>query len=177
MSQLTLIFTIIGLICALTLFGWVCIRLKKKFPSKKWDERQNQAHGTAYQICFWAQIAYVIIVVYLSESFGTPNLTVPLPLLDVLLVGLFIQCILFHLCCLLQGAALPLSERSEQTACWYLIMGIVDLICYLPLSKYDPDGYFGAMKNWYYLLFTITCFYLALLHLIQFIRSRRGERE
>jgi len=177
MSQLQLVLTIIGHICVLTLFGWVCVRLKKKHPSKDYDERQKQAQGTAYQICFWAQILYAALVMSLSVDFSDANLTYSLPLLDVLLVGLFIQCMLFHICCLLQGAALPLSEHPRQAIGSNLFICIFDLFFYISSLKLESDGFPGPLKSWYYLLLAISSFYLALLHLIQFIRSKRAEQE
>lgn len=176
MSQLQLVLTIIGGLFALTAFSWVCIQLAKKFPSKAYDERQKQAQGRAFEICYWVQAAYTILMVHwASEPYKTGF---SLSWEEIIALGFILQFILFNICCLLQGAALPFSQKPWGTIFSYSLSCITFLFLYFARTRrYSDQPDMMQDLLWLYLFSGIGMLYLIILHLIQFFRSKRAERE
>ena len=178
MSQLQLALTIIGGLFALTAFAWVCIQLAKKLPSEAYDERQKQARGKAFEICYFVQILYTAFMTYWygNPPYGKPGLSLSLE--EIIVLGFLIQIFLFHICCLLQGAALPFSQKPWGTIFNYSLSCFTLLFVYFARTRRYSDQ--PAMMQgllWLYLFAGAGALYIIILHLIQFFRNKRAEQE
>ena len=177
MSQLQLLLAIIGSLFALTAFAWVCIQLAKKLPSEAYDERQKQAQGRAFEICYFVQVIFTCLVVYCYDEPHYTQSGISLSWRGIIVLGFLIQALLYHICCLLQDAALPFSKKPWGTILSYTCTCAVSLLQYF---VYKDDYFYPPETQEYLWLFLATgvgSFYLILLHLIQFFRNKRAERE
>ncbi len=102
------------LVCGLTLLllgiCWVVLRLQKRFPSKKYDERQMAARGKAFQFAFWVGALYdLVIVAILTYTYGSAS-EIAAPYL-LFFVGYYLRALAAQFYCLLTHSALPLSNN------------------------------------------------------------------
>ena len=161
------------ILCILAGLAFLCmavICLERKFPSKKYDERQKAARGNAYRISFSVGLVYYLaICTYLIWQVGKSDIKVEPYLL--VFMGFLIQMMVFHIYCLLTHAALPLGEKSWVAIFSYSICGVLQLLTddfAAPLSMVGYDSH--ALTR----LAVGVCFLaLAVMHLINlFIKER-----
>ena len=93
----------------------------------------------------------------------------------LLMVGLLIQLLSFHIYCLLTHSALPLGKKPMPMVVSYSLLGIMYLVQYF--MQYIPEdtaGLTGAESmNLFRLLISLSFFSLAALHLIAHLRKEK----
>lgn len=172
---MTIINVILWTVLAILLLVAVCagvIWLEKKYPGEGYDERQKIARGNAYRLSFWIGFLYFFgleIAAILNREWNGASVDLYL----LLLFGITLQAIAFHIYCLLTHAALPLSENPKVTIGGYF------LLCAVNLARFTDDFYqelplTGEESNkWVQMLQALLFFFLALMHLIQYLRREK----
>ena len=163
------ILCLLAILLALVLLCAAVIFLERKFPSKKFDERQKAARGSAYRLSFLVGTVYylVVLAVLLRQEHG-PQTVAP-----YLLVfgGLELQVMVTHIYCILTHAAMPLSEKPGAAVAGYLFCGLL----YLTMCDYTkPMPLVGAgSEAWVWLATMLSFFALAVMHIISLLRREK----
>ncbi len=147
---------------------WGIIVLERKFPGKNYDERQQIARGRAYRASFWFGFLYYLAVsVYAVNQGGEMNYL-------LLFGGMTMQAVVFHIYCMLTGAALPLSEKPWVPVICYSIMSMMYLIpvftgAYTDTLTMSKEGTRTGVN----LVLGVFFLALAVLHLMNRLRKER----
>ena len=161
-----------GILAAMAAFCALAIWIERKFPGKKYDERQQAARGRAYRVGFLTGEAFFLAAaVWQIFQVGAEKSGPEVYL--VLFAGLLLQTMLFHTYCLLSGAALPLGENPLLTIVGCLICALLYGIKWIrdPVAVLELNG--QASARWIDLLVMIAFLYLALTHLIRLLRREK----
>lgn len=111
---------------ALVLLGLcaLVIWMEKKFPSKCYDERQNEVRGKAYKWAFLVGVMYyaalTLVNVFLPSG-------VPMDMNFAICIGLALQAYVFAAYCGLRGAYLPLRRSPKVNIILMYIVGALHL--------------------------------------------------
>ena len=112
---------------ALLLLGLcaLVIRLEKKFPSKRYDERQKEVQGRAYKWTSVVGFLYFTTMLFLDFLFPSG---LPMDLSFVIFIGMALQALVYALYCSLQGAYFPLRKSPKINIILLYIAGALNLI-------------------------------------------------
>ena len=172
MSVLQTIFLVLGILLGIVLLCLGVIYLEKKLPVKQYDERQLSARARAHRLSFWVGYAYFLTVVLILIRQVDGEKTVE-PFLLVF-AGLILQALVLHTYSILSDAALPLSEKPLYPIICFTFMGCLHLTQFNNLLRRGVPGLSGrGASDWVFLMTGISFLYLSLLHLIQWLRSRK----
>nr|MBQ8243891.1 hypothetical protein [Oscillospiraceae bacterium] len=165
-----LVFAAIVLLCAGVIW------LERKFPSDEYDERQKLAQGRASRLGFLTGILYfgAVTVVLLQQVEGEKTIE---PWLLVC-IGFFLMIMVDHTYCFLTHAALPLSQKPMTSIVCYGVAGAIQVWYTVDAVEWVPLSLTGhGTGGWIHLLTGISFLYLSLMHLIQYLRSKRAGDE
>lgn len=169
----------------LLLIPAICLAVvlaEKKAPSKEYDERQEQARGRAYRLCFWFDLVYFGLVMCWQKNAEVffPDSA---PVYIVIYAGLLLTVMLFLTYCAISAAMF--SNNPKQSPVWVTV-------CFLILGAGQLDEFFmdeaaktgwplplGEENDWWFPLLTgIFFLYLGLLGVVQLMICRfTGERD
>ena len=172
MSVMEIVMGILAVLAAVIVLCLAAVWMEKKYQTKEFDERQKVFRGRAYRLSFWTGIIYYagVVVVLIHQVDGEKTVE---PYLLVVM-GLLLQAMVMHTYGILTHSALPLSQKSLTMAGAYLFSGTLQLLTFLHHRKQYSVGFVGHSTSAMVFLMTGSCFlYLALLHLIQYVRDRR----
>lgn len=162
-------------VLAVLLLVAVCagaIWVERKYPGESYDERQKIARGNAYRLSFWIGLLYFFglgIAAILNREWN--GAAVDLYLL--ILFGIMLQTLTFHIYCVLTHSALPFSENPKVTIGGYFILCAINLSRFMDdFSQELPFTGEGANK-WVQMIQALLFLFLALMHLIQFLRREK----
>lgn len=149
--------------------------LERKFPDKKFDERQKQVRNSAYRLSFALATGYQLILFVLTDL----EKELPLKISTMIFLGVLSQLLVCHIYCLLNHAALPLSDKAWGTIFSYLLVGIGYLIGLC--SDWELYQRIGATLGftepwegiWLKMAIMLTFFVMAALHLIAYFWKER----
>jgi len=154
---------------ALTLMGicWGVLRWERE-RKREYDERQTLERGNAYRISFWIGICYYLVVITLGAMDGTAE-----DLHFLVMLGVLIQVLTFHFCCLLTHAELPLSKNAGFTIAADFLLGAWNLLNVFRggLSLGMKVSELGS-SGWVELLCGLGFIILGLLQAVQLYRNR-----
>ena len=175
---------------ALLLLGLcaLVIRLEKKFPSKRYDERQKEAQGRAYKWTSVVGFLYFTTMLFLDFLFPSG---LPMDLSFVIFIGMALQALVYALYCSLQGAYFPLRKSPKINIILLYIAGALNLINgannvrwlgitlekdYLEIIEF-PDVRLSAtgvdVAAWLLLIGAVMFLTLATVQLIRYMRDQR----
>lgn len=148
------------------------IWLEKRYPSDEYDERQKQAMGKASRLGFISGMIYFLVVtVILIQQVDKPKTVEPWLLI---FVGILLMITVDNTYCFLTHAALPLSQKPMTSIVCYAVCGFVQLLYIWNALDRLPFSLVGrGTSGWLHLLMGFFCFYLSLMHLIQYLRDRK----
>ena len=174
MSVITALLLMCALVAVLMLLCAVIIRIEKKHPGEDYDERQKQARGNAYRFSFWLGFVYYFVL-YIALLWYFPKDLRPGNVAPAMFFGSILQVISFHIYCVFTHAALPLSENPLMPIWSYTVIGafnllelVVDGVRELSILEPGVNNLSRLMTGFFFLV-------MALMHLIQLIRNRKGE--
>lgn len=164
-----------GILLVLAAVVALCIAavwMEKNYPVKDFDERQKAFRGRGYRLTFWTGIVYYTGVAFLLLRQVDGEKTVEPYLLIVM--GLLLQAMVMHTYGVMTHCALPLSGNPLVTAGAYVVGGIGQLMAFSVHKRQYSVGFVGHSTSALVFLMAGICFwYLALMHVIQYIRNRR----
>ena len=154
-----LIFAALAVLCAAVIWA------ERKFPGKKYDERQMLARGKAYRLALAVSTVYFTVVgVYLTFHTGED---LPVEPYILIFFGIVLQAQVCHIYCLLTHAALPLGEKPGVAITCYFALGILYLIQCL---RWESLTFTGLQASaWGQLLCAVTFLELGAIHLFRVI--------
>ena len=168
--------------CVLLVLGAVVllclgvIWLETNFPSAEYDERQKQAQGRASRMGFLTGVIYfgVVSVILLQQVDGPKRIE---PWLLVFF-GFMLMIVADHTYCFLAHASLPLSQKPLPPIVGYALLGVVQVWYTVDAVERLPLSFVGhGTGGWLHLLTGISFLYLAMMHLIQYLRDKRDRNE
>lgn len=142
--------------------------LEKKAPGKEYDERQKLIRGNAFRLSFAVGIGWQMVLFVMVDL----EKELPLGISTLIFLGLLVQILVQHIYCLLNHAALPLSQKVGLTIGVYLLAGFVHLTSFRNgMELYQKIGaqlgYTEPWEEiWIKLFLSLSFFILAVLHLI-----------
>ena len=172
MSVISVIGVMLAALGCVVLFCFGATWLEKQKHGDFYDERQLVVRGRAYELafkvsefCFLPMIALFVYQVD-GEKIVEPYLAV--------IACFAIKSLVFHTYCMMNHAALPVSQKPFINFVGFLVMGALTLWgffryvedCPLPLVGY---GSWGVAQ----LLFAVYLFYVALMYLLQVPRREK----
>ena len=160
---------IFGVLFVLLLTCVAVIWLERKFPSAKYDERQKIVRGNAHRFGFDLGLIYCLVVlVIMIRQVDQPKKIEPYLLL---FGGILLQVMAIHIYCILNHAALPLSEKPGVAVGSYLLCAI----CYFLSNDFSkPMPFVGrGSERWIWLALMISFFLLAIMHGISLLRREK----
>lgn len=161
----------------LVLFGIVLLcmgvtRMEKTARSSEYDERQQLVRGRGYRLAFWVGFVYLLITIPLLVGYTEGRKRVEPYLL--VFCGFMLQNLVFHVYCLMNHAALPMSQNSLVTGLGFLVVGILWLGSSYNAQQRNPLALVGyGSDGWMYLIVAFNFFSLALMHLIPLLRREK----
>ena len=173
MSIISIIGVMLAALVGIVLFCFGINWLDKNKHGDIYDERQLLVRGRGYelasgvsQLCFAAMVALFISQVD-SEKIVEPYL--------VVIAGFSIQSLVFHTYCMINHAALPVSQKPFINFVGFLVMGALvlwDFFRYVEDFPLSLVGYgsWGVVE----LLASIYLFAIAVMYLIQLLRREKG---
>lgn len=171
MTYWHVLFAVPGMIAALVVLCLAVIHREKQRKEENYDERQAQDRGNAYRISFYVSLFYFLGLLFCMDYLESMESTSML-----LYIGVLLQLMVFDIYCLLTHAALPLSERKPWRAVWcYAVLCAVNLAYFgMNVSESGADVSGNALR---YLILSAVFGAFALMHLIQYLRDKRGKDE
>lgn len=172
MNMLSLIMIICGVLAGTVLFCMGVIYLQKKFPGEEYDERQMQAQGKASQLAMMTGLVYfLVVIVILIRQVDLPKKVEPWLLV---FIGILLMLTVDNTYRLLTHASMPLSAKPIPTIVFGVLGGLVQFLYIWHILDDFPLTLVGhGTSGWLHLLTGIEFFYIALLHLIQYLRDRK----
>lgn len=177
MGILVLLAALAGTVVVLV-YSLLTVWYKKKYPSKEYDERQELARGQAAGVSFWVMLIYflAIFAVYAYRGMVYDAEIRMMEAALAILTGLEFSLLIYHTCCILTHAALPMKQKPRRMMVSYLFIGMVDLLnYYLRCWQYPDSG--NCMEGYMYLLIGVGACYLSVLYLIEWLRGREEARD
>lgn len=175
MSTEKMLFGCAVALLAIVLLCFAVMYIEKKFPGVDYDERQKQIRGNGFRLGFAVGIVWQMVLLVLIDL----GKELPLDLSTLVFIGVVVQILVHHVYCLLNHAALPLSQNMGLTIGGYLLTGFMHLISFRNnMELYQKIGaQLGYTEPWagiwMKLLLALSFFVLAVLHLIALLREKR----
>jgi hypothetical protein len=172
MSIISVIGTMLLVLVFIFLLCLGAVWMEKSFPSEKFDERQKAVRGRAYRLSFWVQFGYMLCMIpVLVGQVDGEKLVEPYLLM---FGGFALQNLVFHVYCLINHSALPMSQKPLFTALGFLLCGILWLCSSYNAQQHNPLALVGhGSDGWTYLMVAFTFLSMALMHLIQLLRREK----
>ena len=172
MNLLGVIMTVCGILVGIVFFCFGVIYLQKQFPGTDYDERQVQAQGRASQLAMTTGLIYFLVVIgILIRQVDLPKKVEPWLLVYI---GILLMLTVDNTYRLLSHASMSLSAKPIPTIVFGFLGGMIQLLYIWHILDDFPLTLVGhGTSGWLHLLTGIEFFYIALLHLIQFLRDRK----
>lgn len=153
---------------ALVLLGlcWVLLRAGRAGnQNDEYDERQRLERGNAYRIAFWIGIAYYVVVITLGAMDGTAEI-----LHFLVMVGIQIQILAFHFCCLLTQSLFSLVKNTRTSIGVDFLLGTLSLYnAFRGGVTLDTKVSELGTSGWIELLCGMAFIYMGLMQVIQLL--------
>lgn len=151
---------------------------ERKFPGRKYDERQTAARGNAYRLSFWTGFLYFMVVMLVSlwkTDHGEFIVSY-----QTILIGLLLQAEVLHTYCLITHSALPFSESPWRTIGIYVFLGALQFMSFRNSERMrnSASAVLGEIPpDWIPLIAGISFWYLAVLYLVQVLWIEKEETD
>lgn len=178
-----LIFGMLGALAALVLLTLVSTWLEKRRNQQEYDERQKQIQGKAAMFALGIGSCWYLGLFVAMQY----RMALPLPAATLLVLGLCLQLLAFHIYCLVRGIGLPLKKTGWTMPSVYGINSITQFIlfrndkgyleayqAYIQLEPNTtlPDPGDGTMI-WIHLILAVSLMAMAVIYLIAILREVR----
>lgn len=124
---------LLGLLFAAALFAVVSVMEKKQKQERRYDERQLQARGRAYQAAFLSLLGYCVVVGMLSLYLERELC----PVYTAMFIGVFFSAGVFAVKCIFSEAYFAVGERPGY---WLALSALVVAINMVVILKNLHDG-------------------------------------
>jgi len=172
MSIISVIGIMFAVLAGIVLLCLAVTRMEKTAKSSEYDERQQLVRGRGYRLAFWVGFVYLLVSVPMLVGYTEGQKMVEPYLL--VLCGVMLQNLVFHTYCLLNHAALPLSQKPLFTALGFFLCGILWLGSSYNAQQRNPLSLVGyGSDGWMYLMVAFTFCAMGLMHLIQLLRREK----
>lgn len=168
-------------VCAL--IAW----LEKKFPQKKFDERQQTVQGKAYKWATMVGFGYFAIIALLDLVLPSG---VQADLFLLIMTGLALEAFVCACYCCFHDAYIPLTSSPKANIILFYLMGVINLIN--AVSRVDAmsiiltDDHIGKMEFgevvlgtmgdsaivWGLLMVSVMMIYVATMELVRYMRNK-----
>lgn len=156
----------------LILLGGVCLSavwLERRFPGKRFDERQKIARGNAYRLASWVGNVYFLVI--LAIMLRWPDLSRYVEPYLLIFLGLELEVMVMHIYCIITHASLPLSEKPGMAVGSYLFIGAL----YLTMIDFSQPlklvGYGSNRVTW--LSLGVSFLALAAMHILSLLHREK----
>lgn len=167
------VFGMMGLVLlGIVLLCIAVTRMEKTAKSSEYDERQQLVRGRGHRLSNFVSAIYMLAIMIVMVGQVDGEKTVEPWLL--VFGGFLIDTLVFHVYCLINHAALPLSSKARSVIPGYSVVGVIWLLTYRNTQRwggpslvgYGTTGVMDLMLSFYW-------FALSALHLIaQFRREK-----
>jgi len=175
-----------GMLAAMAVFvllAFVSIWHEKHRKRQEYDERQEQIQGKAAVFALLLGSCYYLGL-FAAMTFAE---SLPLPESTLLILGLCLQLLSYHLYCLVRGIGLPLNQAGWTMPALYGFNGITQFIlfrnnmgyleAYRAYSTVEPNHTLPAPGDgaslWLQLIMAVTFIAMAVIYLIPLLREER----
>ena len=169
MSKWNAVFLLLGFLALLVVVCLVAVWLERRFPGKRFDERQKIARGNAYRLSSWVGNVYFLVI--LAIMIRWPDLTRFVEPYLLIFLGLELEVMVMHIYCIITHASLPLSEKPGMAVGCYLFVGAM----YLSMNRSNEPlclvGYGSNRVIW--LSLGIYFLALAVMHILSLLRREK----
>jgi len=166
-----IIAAIVGILLLIVAFCALVKFLEKKFPTREYDERQKAAQGRASRLGMITGMLYFMVVMTIM-IFQVDNPKTVEPYL-LIFIGILLMITVDHAYCFLSHAALPISQNPFIAIVGYGICGIIQLLTVILSPQWYPLEWVGhGTSGWIHLLAGMDFLFLAVMHLLQYLRDR-----
>ena len=165
MSNWNAVLLLLGILALLVAVCLGAVWLERRFPGKRFDERQKIARGNAYRLASWVGNVYFLVI--LAIMLRWPDLSRYVEPYLLIFLGLELEVMVMHIYCIITHASLPLSEKPGMAVGSYLIIGAL----YLTMIDFSqPLELVGYGSN------RVICVYflaLAAMHILSLLRREK----
>ena len=174
MKEGTVLMSVLAGVVVIPVASVLIVRYQRKHTSKNYDERQKLAQGKAGQAAFLVMYLYlaVFLGIYAWQGMVYDASVSAAQVSWVLAVGVIAPMLVYHTCCFLTDAGLPLNKKPQQMFAAYCFSGVLEFLnyylrCWLyPNSRDRFDGHL-------WLLISVSSTYLAVLYFMEWRRRRK----
>ena len=178
-----LVFGMLAGLAVLVLLVFVSIWLEKRKNQQEYDERQKQIQGKAAMFALGLGSCWYLGL-FMAMQY---RMAIPLSAATLLVLGLCLQLLAFHIYCLVRGIGLPLKKTGWTMPSIYAINGCTQFMlfrndkgyleAYEAYIKLEPDTTLpdpgdGTMI-WIHLILAISLMAMAVIYLIAILREVR----
>lgn len=171
MSVRNSVFLLLGLLGLLVAVCVGIVWLERRFPGKRFDERQMAARGRAWRFSgIVGTVYYLLVFVYFLRCDSRGSFEIAPYLL--MFGGIALSSLSFHIYCLLTHASLPLGDKPFRSAITAAALAVMYFVRMGP----DPRGLFPegwGSDFWIWLIFAVFWACMALIYLIDGLREVR----
>ncbi len=169
MSNWNAVLLLLGILALLVAVCLAVVWLERRFPGKRFDERQKIARGNAYRLASWVGNVYFLVI--LAIMLRWPDLSRYVELYLLIFLGLELEVIVMHIYCIITHASLPLSEKPGMAVGSYLLIGalyltMIDFSQPLKLVGYGSNRVIWLSLGVYFLA-------LAAMHILSLLRREK----
>lgn len=114
----------IGILLLLVVICAVALWWNRNGENKAYDERQLVEQGKARAVADTVAVIYfLLLIAYLG--YAESNQTPTLPAYFLILTGLLLQVMTYHIYCVMTHAALPFGQNPKIMIFWWALAGVV----------------------------------------------------
>lgn len=171
MTAMTVILICGGVLAVLVLICAVCLWWDRNGENKAYDERQLAEQGRARAVADTVGLTYFFLLMALL-SYEDSWLMQKIPVYLLILIGLLIQVLTYLIYCVMTHAALPFGQNPVSTIVLSVFWGVLQFGNYYT-SHRDEGLLSGNGIGLLNLIAGAAFFFLALIHLVAFLRKER----
>lgn len=173
MTPITVILICIAVLAVLVAICAVCFWWDRNGENKAYDERQLLEQGRARAVADTVGMTYFFLLAVLL-MYEDGWLTQKIPVYLLILIGLLIQAMTYHIYCVMTHALLPFGQSPIMTILSAVLMSLFqfwDVAIVYPMEA-RISGTLGSGSLLHLILGMSFAFY-ALIHLIALLRKER----
>ena len=165
MSVWNAIVLLLGVLALLAAVCLCAIWLERRFPGKKYDERQKISRGNAYRLGSWVGSVYFLTI--LAIMLRWPDFSKFIEPYLLIFLGLELEVMVMHMYCIITRASLPLSEKPGMAIGCYLFVGAMYLTMNPSAEPLSLVGYGSNRVIW----LSLGVYFLALaaMHIVSLL--------
>ena len=174
MKEGTVLMSVLAGVVVIPVASVLIVRYQRKHTSKNYDERQKLAQGKAGQAAFLVMYLYltVLLGIYAWKGMVHAAEVSAAQVSWALAVGVIVPMLVYHTCCFLTDAALPLNGKPQNMFAAYCFSSVLEFLNYYLRCWLYPNGRdrFGGHL---WLLIGVSSAYLAVLYFMEWRRRRK----